>query len=172
MIAPALGFTPLLRTDGPVDSLVSAELRPHLLAVVRETLSNVARHAQATSAQVLLQVGDEIVLTVSDDGAGHRGGSRESGLRNMRERAESFGGSFRMQPGPEGGTIAVWRVPVRVTVNVARAPCLGEHVLDGSARRRRATRAVAESQQHLRVPDHPELAGQPRARVPGSRAPA
>jgi signal transduction histidine kinase len=113
VIAPALGFTPRLRTDGPVDSVVSAELRPHLLAVVREALSNVARHAQATSAQVLLAVGDEVVLTVSDDGRGITAGSRESGLRNMRERAETFGGTFQVQRGPEGGTVAVWRVPVQ-----------------------------------------------------------
>ena len=113
VIAPALGFTPQLRTDGPVDSVVSAELRPQLLAVVREALSNVARHAHATSAQVLLQVGDEIVLTVTDDGRGIAAGSRESGLRNMRERAESFGGTFQAERGPEGGTVAVWRVPAR-----------------------------------------------------------
>jgi len=113
VIAPALGFTPALRTDGPVDSVVSAELRPHLLAVVREALSNVARHAQATTAQVLLQVGDEIVLTVTDDGRGIAVVSRESGLRNMRERAESFGGTFHVRRGPEGGTVAVWRVPVQ-----------------------------------------------------------
>jgi signal transduction histidine kinase len=113
MIAPALGFTPQLRTDGPVDSVVSAELRPHLLAVVRETLSNVARHAQATSALVLLHVGDEIVLTVTDDGRGIATGSRESGLRNMRERAESFGGTFATLPGAEGGTVVEWRVPAQ-----------------------------------------------------------
>jgi signal transduction histidine kinase len=113
VIAPALGFTPQLRTDGPVDSVVSAELQPHLLAVVRETLSNVARHAHATSAQVSLRVGDDIVLTVSDDGRGITAGTRESGLRNMRERAESFGGTFEVQPSPDGGTVAVWRVPAK-----------------------------------------------------------
>jgi len=62
---------------------------------------------------VLLQVGDDIVLTVSDDGRGITAGSRESGLRNMRERAESFGGTFDVQPRPEGGTVAVWRVPAK-----------------------------------------------------------
>jgi signal transduction histidine kinase len=113
VIAPALGFTPRLSTDGPVDTVVSAELRPQLLAVLREALSNVARHAHATSAQVILKVGDEVVLTVSDDGVGISAGSRESGLRNLRERAESFGGTFVVQPGPEGGTIAVWSAPVR-----------------------------------------------------------
>jgi signal transduction histidine kinase len=113
VIAPALGFTPQLRTDGAVEATVSAELRPHLLAVVREALSNVARHAHATTAQVQLEVGPEIVLTVTDDGQGIVVGTRESGLRNMRERAESFGGTFQVQRGPEGGTVAVWRVPAR-----------------------------------------------------------
>jgi signal transduction histidine kinase len=111
VVTPALGFTPQLRTEGPVDTVVSAELRPHLLAVVRETLSNVARHAHATSAQVLLQVDADVVLTVSDNGRGITAGSRESGLRNMRERAESFGGTFQVGSGPDGGTVAVWRVP-------------------------------------------------------------
>ncbi|MEO6712419.1 MAG: GAF domain-containing protein [Mycobacteriales bacterium] len=111
-VAPALGFTPQLSTQGPVDSLMSAELRPHVLAVLRETLSNVARHAQATSAQVLLQAGDEMVLTVSDDGCGIAEGSRESGLRNMRERAEVLGGTFQVRSGDDAGTVATWRVPV------------------------------------------------------------
>jgi signal transduction histidine kinase len=113
VIAPALGFTPQLRTEGPVDSAVPNELRPHLLAVVREALSNVARHAHATSVLVVLQVGDAVVLTVSDDGGGMAPGSRESGLRNMRERAESFGGTFTAGPGPRGGTVVAWRVPLR-----------------------------------------------------------
>jgi signal transduction histidine kinase len=111
MVAPALGFTPRLSTDGPVDAVVSAELRPHLVAVVREALSNVARHAHAMSAQVVLQVGSEIVLTISDDGRGIEEGSRESGVRNMRERAEEFGGTFVVRRGEQGGTTAVWRVP-------------------------------------------------------------
>ena len=84
-----------------------------MLAVLREALSNIARHAHATSAQVRLQVGDEVVLTVSDDGRGIAEGARESGLRNMRERAESFGGTCLVRRGPEGGTVVVWRVPVR-----------------------------------------------------------
>ena len=113
LVAPALGFTPRLSTAGPVDTLVSAELRPHVVAVLREALSNVARHAHATSASVRLHVGDELEMTVSDDGRGIADGSRESGLRNMRERAESFGGTCLVEPGPLGGTVVLWRVPVR-----------------------------------------------------------
>jgi signal transduction histidine kinase len=113
VVVPALGFAPRLSTEGPVDSVVSLQLRPHLLAVLREALSNVARHAQASSAEVRVAVNDEVVLTVTDDGRGIAEGSRHSGLRNMRERAESLGGSFELHRAAAGGTIATWRVPVR-----------------------------------------------------------
>ena len=54
---PGLGFRPELRLDGPVDTAISEEVCVALLAVVREALSNVAKHAQASSAQVHLAVG-------------------------------------------------------------------------------------------------------------------
>jgi signal transduction histidine kinase len=116
VIAPALGFNPRLRTEGPVDSGVRPELRPHLLAVIREALSNVARHARASRAKVTLVVGDEVVLTVTDDGIGITDDGRRSGLANMAERAEAFGGTFEVRrAGPDGGTVAVWRVPARTS---------------------------------------------------------
>jgi signal transduction histidine kinase len=112
--APALGFAPRLRTEGPVDTLIVGELRTHLLAVVREALSNVARHARATTAEVRLTVNNEVVLTVTDDGVGYVDTGRRSGVRNMLDRAEELGGSFEIRrAAPEGGTVAVWRVPIR-----------------------------------------------------------
>ena len=111
---PALGFGARLHTDGPVDSVVPESVRPHLLAVVRETLSNAARHAQATDVAVRLEVADEVVLTVTDNGSGYVDTGRRSGLRNMAERAESLGGWFEVaRAGPDGGTVATWRVPAR-----------------------------------------------------------
>jgi signal transduction histidine kinase len=99
-----------------VDSGVRTELRPHLLAVIREALSNVARHARASRASVTLEVGNEVVLTVTDDGIGISDEGRRSGLANMAERAEEFGGTFEVRrAGPEGGTVAVWRVPARTS---------------------------------------------------------
>ena len=110
----ALGFAPRLRTEGAVDSLVGADLRPHLLAVLREALSNVVRHANATSVVVHLRAADDVVLTVTDDGIGYVDNGRRSGLRNMSERAESLGGTVEVgQTGPGGGTVVVWRVPAR-----------------------------------------------------------
>jgi signal transduction histidine kinase len=112
--APSLGFTPRLQTSGPVETAVGPDLRPHVLAVLRETLSNVSRHARATQAEVALDVGTDVVLTVTDDGVGLPDGGRRSGLRNLLERAETCGGSFEVRrAGPEGGTVAIWRVPAR-----------------------------------------------------------
>ncbi|MGH8938434.1 MAG: sensor histidine kinase, partial [Actinomycetes bacterium] len=111
VVVPALAFTPRLRTEGPVDTLVQEDIRTHLLAVLREMLTNVARHARATAAEVHLLAGKEIELTVRDNGKGFTDSPRESGLRNMRERAESLGGSFEIRRAEPGGTTAVWRVP-------------------------------------------------------------
>ena len=112
--AQSLGFTPRLQTSGPVETAVDADLRPHVLAVLRETLSNVSRHARASRAEVVLDVAADVVLTVTDDGIGLSDGGRRSGLRNLTERAESCGGSFEVRrAGPDGGTVAVWRVPAR-----------------------------------------------------------
>ena len=114
LVVPVLGFAPRLQTDGPVDSIVRGELRSHLLAVVREALSNAARHAHATQVEVHLSVGDDVVLTVTDDGIGVPDGGRRSGMRNLAERAESFGGSFEVRrANSDGGTVATWRVPAR-----------------------------------------------------------
>jgi signal transduction histidine kinase len=117
--ARALGFDPVVRFDGPVDTAVESELAAHLLNTVREALSNIARHARASRAEVDVTVSDgSLGLTVTDDGRGidptaaaARGGH---GLVNMRERAERLGGSFRAEPAPDGhGTVIVWQVPLR-----------------------------------------------------------
>ena len=111
VVAPALGFLPHLTTVGPVDAAVGDEVRGHLLAVLREALTNAARHAGATAVEVVVAVDDEVVLTVRDDGAGYRPGERRSGVRNMTERAESLGGTFSVGTRADGGTELVWRVP-------------------------------------------------------------
>jgi len=112
-IMPSLGFRPKLHTAGAVHSGVSDDVRPHLLAVLREALSNVGRHAKATAATVTLDVDDEVVLTVLDDGRGIDGLVPGNGLPNMRVRAAELGGSCELAPRPEGGTRLVWKVPAR-----------------------------------------------------------
>jgi signal transduction histidine kinase len=109
----ALGFPAGLTTDGPVEHGVPDAVRPHLLAVLREALSNAARHAAATRVDVGLKVGDDIVLTVTDDGRGLGTPTQRSGLANMVERADLLGGVAEAGPGPHGGTQVTWSVPAR-----------------------------------------------------------
>jgi PAS domain S-box-containing protein len=113
MAAPALGFQPRLSFDGPIDTKVPDELVPDILAVVREALSNTARHAAATSVQVRVQVGVDLLIEVTDDGRGAGERTRSSGLANLQTRAERRGGSMRVGSGrAERGTSVTWRVPL------------------------------------------------------------
>ena len=108
-----LGFRPVVRTSGPLDTAVPAAVAAQLLPVLREAVSNVARHALAASAEVEVQVApDELVLTVADDGSGLPVDVTESGLRNVRRRATDLRGTLEVRPGSPRGTILVWRVPL------------------------------------------------------------
>ncbi|WP_323792060.1 GAF domain-containing sensor histidine kinase [Nocardioides sp.] len=107
----ALGFRPDLTFEGPVRTMIGDGVAPDLLAVLGEALSNAARHAGATSLQVVLTAGEATVLTVTDNGCGPGEGAVESGLANLRHRAEARGGSFEIGAGVDGGTRLVWSVP-------------------------------------------------------------
>ncbi|MEV7431332.1 GAF domain-containing protein [Nocardioides sp. NPDC092400] len=113
--AQTLKFRPALSFDGPVRTLVPAEVAPHLLAVLGEALSNASRHADARSVEVHVRAGREVVLTVADDGRGLPADTRESGLRNLRQRAEELGGSCEVSSSPGRGTTVRWAVPMRRT---------------------------------------------------------
>lgn len=114
MAAAALGFTPALELTGPVDSAVPEAVRPDLLAVLREALSNAVRHAHATAVQVRLRVtGDRLSLTVADDGVGTDPTAARGGLINMRERAAGHGGHFEIHAAQPRGTVLDWSVPLR-----------------------------------------------------------
>jgi signal transduction histidine kinase len=112
-----LGFTPSLRLDGRLDAVAGDVVMEHLLAVLREALSNVARHANATRADVAVSIADtdgerDLVLTVQDNGSGIKPGGRRSGLANLAARADALGGSLRTELAADGGTTLEWRVPI------------------------------------------------------------
>ena len=112
-VAPALGFQPALRLAGPIEHLLPAAVVEDLLAAVREALTNVARHAAATSVMVDLTAGAEkLTLQVLDDGRGIPEGGRRSGLQNMRRRAEHHAGTFTVAPRHPSGTALSWSVPI------------------------------------------------------------
>jgi signal transduction histidine kinase len=112
--AAALGFAPSLRMSGHLDD---AELpvgaSEHLLGALREALSNAARHANASRVDVTVEIGQELVLVVRDNGSGLKEPGRRSGLTNLAERAELLGGTMRVGCADGGGTELEWRVPMR-----------------------------------------------------------
>jgi len=110
--AATLKFRPSVTFEGPVRTLVPAEVAPDLLAVLGEALANVGRHAEASTVDVVLEAGREIVLTVEDDGKGLPERVVESGLGNIRQRAERHQGSFEITSAPGAGTRLRWSVPV------------------------------------------------------------
>jgi signal transduction histidine kinase len=112
--AAVLGFSPALRMTGLLDTDVPAGHAEHLVAVVRETLSNAARHAHATAVEVTAETdGSLLRLRVADNGTGiDPAVTRRSGLDNLRRRATDLGGGFALTPNQPTGTIAEWTVPL------------------------------------------------------------
>jgi signal transduction histidine kinase len=113
--ARVLGFEPRVLFDGPIDSVVGSDVAQELIATLREALTNIARHTNATEARVVVTAHHDLLLRVSDDGAGFERGvpSGGRGLANMRSRAERLGGAFSVGQGPHGGTVVEWHVPLR-----------------------------------------------------------
>ena len=109
-----LGFRPELRIDGPIDTLSDDRIVEHAQAVLRELLSNVARHAAATAAGVEVSVlGGDLSVVVTDNGTGAGAiGSGGRGVANLRARAATLGGTFTISDAPGGGTLARWQVPL------------------------------------------------------------
>ena len=108
-----LGFIPRVLFEGPVDSGTGEEVRAELVGTLREALSNVARHASASSVDIEVIVTGDVCLRVVDDGIGPptSDAPRGNGLRNMAARAEKVGGTLTLTSGDVAGTVLEWRAP-------------------------------------------------------------
>ncbi len=96
---------------GPL-SVVDAALADHAEAVVREAVSNVVRHANATTLTVNVRVEDDLCVEVIDNGCGITGDITPSGLTNLRHRAAEVGGEIVVTDAPGGGTLLRWSAPL------------------------------------------------------------
>lgn len=119
-VSPLLGFEPRVGFTGPIDAVVPEPVVHDLVAVLREGLTNAARHARAS--RVVVEVAAttaEVRLQITDDGVGLGTTQRRSGLANLRQRAEVHGGSLSLADAewehpshhPEG-TRLVWTIPL------------------------------------------------------------
>jgi signal transduction histidine kinase len=108
-----LGFRPVLDTSGPVDSAVPDDIVPEILAVVREALANVARHAKAHTVRVSVRAADgQLAVVVQDDGVGADSALARGGLVNLLDRARDLSGTFEVRAAEGTGTVLDWRVPL------------------------------------------------------------
>jgi signal transduction histidine kinase len=112
-LTPALGFAPHVTFSGVLDVRLADALIDDVVACVRETLTNVAKHARARSAMVDLSLAGEVLtVMVTDNGVGVRDTTRSSGTANLGARAQKWSGTFALAPGPADGTTATWTVRV------------------------------------------------------------
>ncbi len=108
-----LAFSPQVTVATPADASLSDVVIDQLLRVLNEALSNVVRHARATSVNVNVRLDErDVLLTVDDDGVGlpdpPAGGQ---GFANMAGRARDLGGAFSVAAAHPTGTHLEWRVP-------------------------------------------------------------
>ena len=108
----AHGMSSSVQLDDRLDQEVPGEIGEHLLYALREALSNAARHGQATHVDVTILVDGTLNLLVHDNGTGIKDATRRSGLANLAQRAEPYGGTLTIGRASNGGTELRWEVPL------------------------------------------------------------
>lgn len=115
-----------VRVADSVDAVVPPDVSDHALAVLREAVTNVIRHARATTLAVSVTAADRLRIEVTDNGVGFPAGGRRGGLANLADRANRLGGVLDLDHNPAGvGARLVWDVPLP---RAARAPGPGPTV--------------------------------------------
>ncbi len=110
-------FTPSVQMSTALDQTVPTEVVPDVLHIVREALSNAAKHSMAKIVELRAEVeGDDLVVVIADGGTGFDPDTMTPGhgLGNMAERAAILGATLRMTSTPGEGTTVDLRVPLRV----------------------------------------------------------
>lgn len=98
---------------------LASEVQAQLIRIVQEALSNVRKHAQASSVWVsCFEKDNELVIEIQDDGRGFLAedvpGPSQHGLRGMRERAELIGADFQVISRPQQGTTVRISLPIKI----------------------------------------------------------
>jgi signal transduction histidine kinase len=119
------GLEAVIETQGPVNS-VGAAVHHAVFRVIQEALSNVHRHAQASSVQVSLESRAGVLTArIADDGRGFRRSAESAaplgvGIVGMRIRIEQLGGTLQIDGGPRG-TVVMATIPLPPAVGSAQA---------------------------------------------------
>jgi signal transduction histidine kinase len=114
-LAALLPVRPEVELVGPLDTIANEVILADVEAVLRESLTNVAKHARATQIRVYVQAdGQRLALIVIDNGIGLGEGTRRSGLANLNRRAERHGGRLDVGNSSEGGLRLQWSIPLHL----------------------------------------------------------
>jgi two-component system, NarL family, sensor histidine kinase DevS len=114
-LTPHLPVRPDVEFVGPLDTIADDAIIADVEAVLRESLTNVAKHAQAAQIRVLVQADKQrLDLTVIDNGVGLGQSTRRSGLANLNQRAKRHGGYLDVGNSPEGGLRLQWSIPIHL----------------------------------------------------------
>ena len=116
----------LLSSLDDINGLLSTDSETVIYRIVQEGLNNVIKHAGATEARVtLMRFGDEVAVTVEDNGSGIKAGSRVKGsgfgLAGIQERARMLGGTCTVDFRPGEGTVLMVRLVISDEVRAAKA---------------------------------------------------
>lgn len=114
-LTPVLGVVPEVALEGPIDSAVPPGVAGPLLSTLRDALAQSGAAADATRVAVSVAVvGDEVRLTVSDNGSrwAARAAIDDRQLSGLRHRASRLGGAFDISAAPDGGARLTWRAPL------------------------------------------------------------
>ena len=118
------GLVPALRTlarrspipvelDVPPHERLPERIEVAAYYVVSETLTNAAKHSQASVVHVDVAIGDASVrVSVRDDGAGGADPVRGTGLVGLKDRVESLGGTIYVESRPDAGTRVEVELPL------------------------------------------------------------
>jgi signal transduction histidine kinase/ligand-binding sensor domain-containing protein len=120
---PPRGIELQFRTSGDANIAVSADIRREVFLVFKEAINNILRHAACHKVEVSFRIdGPRLHLEISDDGKGfaHAGDGTGNGLRSMRHRASSMGGSIEISSEPGRGTRIRITVPCQPHVRITR----------------------------------------------------
>jgi len=113
-LTPLLPARPDVQLLGPLDTISDEAMIADAEAVLRESLTNVSKHARARHIRVRLQADKHrLDLTVIDNGIGLGRSTRRSGLANLKHRAERHGGYLDVSDAPEGGLRLQWSIPIQ-----------------------------------------------------------
>jgi signal transduction histidine kinase len=114
-LTPLLPVRPEVQLVGPLETIADEAIIADVEAVLRESLTNVAKHARATQIRVYVQAdGQRLALTVIDNGIGLGSSTRRSGLANLNRRAERHGGRLDVGNSSEGGLRLQWSIPLHL----------------------------------------------------------